>query len=245
MIIDLLKEKIDMEYYNIVKETPYLLDNHYVPRVTSILSDMLHVDSLMGWSNYLGFKRQRYSQVLQEAADKGSLTHNSIEQYIQNNQELDVKNIPVQYQTAVRNAYNSFISWWNIILQNKVEIIYQEQPLICKWFGGTLDLLLKINGKIYLFDFKTSNHPSYKYFLQLSAYRYMLKELYNIEIGGCGIIMLSKDNISFEEIIIDLDDDDDYRFIEHCKETFFSLVYSYYNRLLVEQEFNKIIKRIS
>ena len=51
----------------------YEFDGIVVPRVTAILSDMLHEDYLMDWSNYLGlYKHQKYKDVLDAAADKGS-----------------------------------------------------------------------------------------------------------------------------------------------------------------------------
>ena len=48
----------------------------------------------------------------------------------------------------------------NIILDNfnKVEYVYVEHKIVCKWFGGTLDALFKIDDRIFLIDFKTSNY---------------------------------------------------------------------------------------
>jgi len=243
MIIDLM-QKINEDNYNMVKETPYVYNNHYVPRVTSILSDMLNEPYLLKWSNSLGFKHKGYVATLEEAAQKGSYTHDSIENYIQNGIDVNIQELPVQYRTAVDNAYSSFKLWWDVIRKNEIEVIYQEKQLVCEWFGGTLDILIKINGKIYLFDFKTSNQPSYKYFIQLAAYRHMLKELYGIELDGCGIIMLDKNEVHFNEILVDLSDKSDSIYMDNCKETFLSLVYSYYNRLRAELEFKEIIKRV-
>ena len=40
--------------------------------------------------------------------------------------------------------------WWDDINNgNEVELIFSEKSLLCKYFGGTLDCLLKINGKYY------------------------------------------------------------------------------------------------
>lgn len=36
------------------EESPYMYGSNYVPRVTSILSDMLHEEYLMRWANYMG-----------------------------------------------------------------------------------------------------------------------------------------------------------------------------------------------
>ena len=119
----------------------------------------------------------------------------------------------------------------------------QEQELTCPWYGGTLDLLMKINGKVYLFDFKTSNHFSYKYFLQLAAYAHVLRTKYGIKIDGFGIIKLCKDCINFYECIVNMEDDYDKQFMDNCEETFLSLVYAYYNRMQVESKFKIIHAR--
>lgn len=240
-----LLEKINEDDYSMIKDSPYIFDNHKVPRVTNIISSMIHEDYLMGWSNYLGFKRQKYKETLEIAAQKGTYTHEFIERFIQDQIEPRIQELPIQYRTDVDNAYSSFKLWWSIISKNEVEILYQEVPLICKWYGGTADIIMKINGKIYLFDFKTSNHPSYKHFIQISTYVDMLYNIYGIKVDGCGTIMLSKNSHQFEEILLDLSDPSDIRFLENCKETFHSLVYSYYNRLRVELEFKDIIKRVN
>lgn len=241
MILDIIKEKIITEDYIDNFETIYNYEGIPVPRVTNILSSMLHEEGLMSWSNYIGKKGQDYNKTLNLAAKKGTYVHNAIEDYIQNNEELDINKVDSFCSDDVYNAYNSFLVWWNSIKDN-VEVLMEETPLIGKYFAGTLDLLIKWNEKIYLIDFKTSNHPSYKYFLQLSAYRYLLKELYNIEIDGCGIIMLNKKDINFNEIIIDFSNPYDLSYINQCKETFFSLVYAFYNRLKVESMFKNILK---
>lgn len=241
MILDIIKEKIITEDYIDNFETIYNYEGIPVPRVTNILSSMLHEEGLMSWSNYIGKKGQDYNKTLNLAAKKGTYVHNAIEDYIQNNEELDINKVDSFCSDDVYNAYNSFLTWWNSIKDN-VEVLMEETPLVGKYFAGTLDLLIKWNEKIYLIDFKTSNHPSYKYFLQLSAYRYLLKELYNIEIDGCGIIMLNKKDINFNEIIIDFSNPYDLSYINQCKETFFSLVYAFYNRLKVESMFKNILK---
>ena len=111
----------------------------------------------------------------------------------------------------------------------------------CEFFGGTYDALLSINGKVYLVDFKTSNHISYKYFLQIAAYRYMLQQQ-GIEIDGAIILQLDKKHPSFNEYIIQLNNPEHLDFINNCQECFFSLVYAFFNRLQVEKQFKTIFK---
>lgn len=241
MIKDLLEEEIKEENRDMVKETPYQFNGYFVPRVTEILSSMLHEDYLMGWSNYLGFKKQKYADVLKEAANKGTFVHNSIEHYLKENKEPQFElTVPDNLLNEVETAYNSFLSWWNIISKQDYKILMQEQPLVSPWFGGTLDLLIQINGRIYLMDFKTSNQVSYKYFLQLAAYRYMLKEQFNINVDGVGIILFNKKEVRFSEYILDFNNPWDLDYINTCLNTFFGLVYSYYGRLKCESMFKEV-----
>ena len=202
---------------------------------------MLHEDFLMTWSNNLGlYQRKKYKDFLDAAATKGTYVHDAIEDYIQNGNELDMDTVLAGYRTEVGYAYGSFKAWWEIISKRNVRVIMQEFKLICPWFGGTLDLLVEIDGRVYLLDFKTSNHPSYKYFLQLAAYIYILKYYYGIEVYGCGIIKLDKKEIHFEEFIIDKSNPIYDEFIELCQQTFLSLVYAYINRINVERQYNSI-----
>ena len=195
----------------------------------------------MTWANNIGlYQKKKYKDVLEQAATKGSYVHDAIEDYIQNGNDLELDNVLAGYRTEVSYAYGSFRSWWDILSKRNIKIIMQEHKLVCPWFGGTLDLLIEIDGKVYLLDFKTSNHPSYKYFLQLAAYRYILKHYYGIEIYGCGIIKLSKASIGFEEFIIDKSNPEYEPFMELYERTFLSLVYSYINRINAEKYYNNL-----
>lgn len=210
-----------------------------VPRVTRILDAMINEKYIAQWANSLGFKRISYNKALSEAASKGTYTHNAIEKLLKNNEYLDITTIPLEYRFTVENTYSSFLSWYNII-KDKSKLIFSEKTLICKYFGGTLDCLMEIDGKLWIIDFKTSNHMSYRYLLQLSAYRYMLKKILNIEVDGCLVLMLSKDDISFREYIIDLSDLSKKKFMSNCEETFFALTYAYYKRYEIENLYKEM-----
>lgn len=221
----------------------YIFNGHPVPRTTEILSAMLHEDGLMKWSNYIGRKGQDYKQTLEEAAEKGTYTHDAIEQFLKHEIYLDPFSLPREFMNEVNNAYESFQMWWNQInMSNRVMVIAQEFKLVCEWFGGTLDLLVAINDKIYLVDFKTSNNPSYKYFLQLASYRYILRERYHIELAGVIVLMLNKKCIYFEEILCNFSNPFDLQFINDCEMSFLNLVVAYYNRLNIESMYKTLIK---
>lgn len=243
IILDLLKS-MDIEIN--IKDSDYLFNGQVVPRVTKILSAMLHEDSLMTWSNIIGlYKRQKYADVLDKAATIGTNTHNLIEEYIKT-QAYNIKNAntyKVDEIQAIDNGVQSFLLWYNILCENNdIEIIGMEQHLSCPWYGGTYDLLIKINGRIFLVDFKTSNHVGVRYFYQLAAYRYML-QLQGINIDGAIILQVDKKVPSFEEYVLDLANPIHLEFMEACSRCFFSLVYAYYNRIYTENMYKNVFKK--
>lgn len=241
--VESLVKKINMDELNLSEER-YQYNGINLPRTTEILSSMLHEDYITVWANNIGlYKNQKYKDTLDQAAKKGEYVHKAIEDYIQNNNELDMNTVMAGYRFEVGCAYGSFKSWWEVLTRRNVKVIMQEQKLVCPWFGGTLDLLVDIGGRVYLLDFKTSNYPSFKYFLQLAAYRYMLRYYYGIEIYGCGIIKLNKKVIEFEEYIIDKSMPDYEDFMALCETTFLSLVYAYYNRIRTENYYNNIFMK--
>lgn len=217
----------------------YIYDDRRVPRVTEILSAMLHEEYLMRWANSLGFKHKSYRSTLAEAADKGTYSHDAVEKYILEGSIPDYNKLPFMAKDVVFNAFNSFLTWWEIISSNPYEVLAVEKRMACEWFGGTLDLLIKIDGKVWLVDFKTSNHPSYKHFLQMGAYIHMLRKE-GIIVEGVIILMLDKDNVSFKEKILDLSVAESLEFMKECEETFMSLVYAYYRRTDIELKYSDI-----
>lgn len=225
-----------------INDSPYEYEGIKVPRVTHILSEMIHEDYLMDWANYVGrYKRQNHNDIRDHSAYIGTNVHSAIEKYTSMNfvdlfDDID----SVSDRLKMKNAFYSFKQWWDIISLHNYEIIFQEHPLVCKYYGGTLDMLVSIDGLVYLVDFKTSNNFNYKYHLQTAAYRRMLYFQYGIIVDGIIILKLSKDQVFFEEQLLDLRDYFILEYINQCERTFISLVYAYYNRKIVERKFNDL-----
>lgn len=241
----MIKKLLEEMNINIdIHDSNYMYNGVVVPRTTHILSSMLHEEYLMQWANVLGlYKRKKYEEERDKAAFIGSCTHESIEYYMKNSsynlESFEIRDI--QSRNMIENAIKSYILWYETITkENIVEVIGQEQQLVCPWFGGTYDMIISINGRKYLVDFKTSNHIGYKYFLQMAAYKFMLNNYYNFEIDGVIILQLDKKSISFEEYVLDFSNTQHKIFIEECTKTYLSLVYAYYNRLNIENMYKQI-----
>jgi predicted RecB family nuclease len=186
----------------------------------------------MYWANSLGIRGLRYKATIDKAANYGTQTHEAIERFFKEGDRT----------TIGLAAFNAFLKWYDIITANGniVDVMMYEKTLTCEYFGGTLDCLMKINGKYYLIDFKTSNHITEKYFMQLAAYAYMLKRIYNITCDGFIILQLNKEVDEFIEYFLDMSNETHHQFMAACEECFFSLVYAYYNTRHVEELYKEL-----
>ena len=210
-------------------------DNVCVPRVTQILSETLDSSALIKWANGIGLRREKYDDVLKRASDIGSEAHSLIEDYIKNQKS---------YQYSNNIPFSGFLLWYEKLSKyNLVKPLYSEYSMYNQFFGGTLDLLLQINDRIYLVDFKTSNYIYEKCFLQLAAYRWLLYQNLNINIDGCIVLQLNKTKVGFNEYVLDFHNPNDYQFIEACHRAFLSLVYAYYNAHYIKEKFHERFKK--
>lgn len=219
-------------------DSNYTYNGIIVPRVTMILSKCIHSDSLMYWANSLGFKHQSYKKTLEEAANIGSHAHENIDNFLNDASYKAEESLMPQKSY---NAYQSFLKWFSDVnSMATVKVIFHEKTLTCKYFGGTLDGLYEINGKIYLVDYKTSNHITFKYVLQLAAYRYMLRTELGIEIDGCIILQLSKDDVSYNEFVLNFNNANHLNYMNDCESAFLSIVFAYYNITKVELNYQNL-----
>lgn len=234
-------------------DSPYQYNGNSIPRVTSILSEMLHEDYLMEWANNVGlYQRKKHTYYSDLACNIGDYAHRCFEIAVRD-RITDIRlfpfqevNIPTEIYSKVHNCLASFIMWWkNLVDNHTVEVLMQETTLICQYYGGTVDCVLKIDGEIYIIDYKSSNYPSYKYHLQLAAYKIILETVYHLNVDGAIILLLNKNKVSFEEQFMNFK-----HYVEHATymqqltETFLSLVYAYYNRKLIELQYKNYIERL-
>ena len=235
-IIELMEEEFsDYKAKNFRTFSNYKFHGRNVPRVTTILSEMQSDQGLLKYSNYLGFKHIDYKQMLDNAATIGSETHAFIENFIQKKEYKP----PVKQE--VSNCVNAFMNWWEELNSNyTVKVIGEEQPLTCPWFGGTYDILLELNGKNCLVDFKTSNHITFRYYMQLAAYKYLIQYNCNIPIDMYAILRMDKETGVYEMTSLDMSIPEDMEFMNICAYAFFSQVNNYYALSRVKYYFNKL-----
>lgn len=90
-----------------------------------------------------------------------------------------------------------FIDW---AIKNKVKFIESEKHVYSKslFLGGILDLVVEIDGKLWIADIKTSSGIYFEAFWQMAGYELMLKEAEYPELSGYIVLNLKK-NGEFEE----------------------------------------------
>jgi|11BtaG_2_1085332.scaffolds.fasta_scaffold23623_1 genome maintenance exonuclease 1 len=175
-------------------------DNDLVPSVTSILSKTKDTKYLDEWRKRVG--EEEAKRITQEACSIGTKMHNYLECYI-----LDEK-YKVDYNPRTTQA----ISMAEVIIEeglchvdeiwgSEVQLYYKDQ------YAGTTDLVGLYKGKPYIIDFKQTNRPKKKewiedYFLQLCAYAHAHNELTGTEISGGVVLMCSRD-LQFQKFEMD------------------------------------------
>ena len=209
----------DLELFDKGKKARYhTKDGRGIPSVTELLS-FIDSEGLVSWANRMGQQGLDNKVIAQQAADFGTMVHESVEQYL--------KHKPI---TNPNVCLEAFEHWWGEINNgHRVKVVGIEQTLMCDHFAGTYDLLISVDDKRILIDHKTSTRINGKYWLQIAGYRYLLYSQKGINIDGAIILHYDKKEPKLTEYSLDFHNPYDYLFIDNCHRAFFGLVYTYYN----------------
>lgn len=134
--------------------------------------------------------KYQHSKSKNKAGDVGTMIHDWISEFLKAG--MAKKPLPKKpVNPEMRNAVDSFLDWTK---KHKVKFLSSERRIFSKKYNyaGTLDAEAKIDGKLYVVDFKTSNAIYPEYFLQTSAYQQARQEEGKKKYAGSFIIRLSK-----------------------------------------------------
>lgn len=123
------------------------------------------------------------------SASFGTNVHQAIEMWIKNDKSINEK----QLSDTEKVAFDKFVYWAE---KNKVEFLESELRIYSRthWFAGTCDLVMRINGKIWIGDIKTTSGIYPEFFWQTSAYQLAMQELgLYTDVEGHVIINVKKD----------------------------------------------------
>ena len=155
------------------------------PSVTTVLSHTIPKIGLEIWKS----RNPDWRQILKDAQDVGKKSHSIIEKYLKDEQINHLWCKEVEY------TFPSFLKWK---FKHAFELIHSELMTFCiAGFGGTIDVVCRLDGKLTLCDIKTGNHFYPEQLLQLCGYRCCYEERTGQEIENMGILKLEKDEIFY------------------------------------------------
>lgn len=181
-----------------VKIGTYEHGENKVPSVTQVLSH-INEDYIAQWANSLGFKGIGYRRELNRYAVEGTRVHSEIEHFL-------TEDLCMTDPVDKTMGFMSFIQWFNDMGYERnilIEPIMLEKSLIGEYFCGTIDAVMRIDNEVHIVDYKTSSNIGYKYFMQLSAYRYLLEEI-GIHVDKLTVLQLNKYESKYKQYTIDI-----------------------------------------
>ena len=168
----------------------------FYPSVTTILQYMPKNKFFDNWLKDVGHNADL---ILRKAGKEGTQVHEAAEKLVLGEEISwmdDYGN--AKYSQIVWEMILKFADFWRT---HKPELISTEQFI---WsdkykYAGTADLVVKMDGEIWLLDIKTSNSLHRAYDLQLAAYAKGMEEVRGQKIERTGIIWLKANSRSYSK----------------------------------------------
>jgi hypothetical protein len=218
------------EYTTLSRQSVYgkrlysLPDGGKVPSVTTILSQTMPPEKrqmLADWKKKVG--EEQAQLITTQSSSRGTRMHAYLETYIKTGEIKDQVTNPyaqeglVMAKTVIANADDKISEFWG----SEVSLFYPGL------YAGTADSLGVHEGKSAVFDFKQSNKPKKRewiddYFLQLASYIMAHDEVYGTKIER-GVILMCTPDLIFQEFVVEGDELEEYK-IKWC-----SRVEQYFN----------------
>lgn len=201
-----------------------LPDGSKVPSVTTILDKTKSEESkraLQNWRRSVG--EARAQEITTEAASRGTRMHKWLETYVKDGDMGVPGTNPFSQQShamanvIVREGFGQKVTeFWGV----EVPVYFSGL------YAGTTDCIGVWNGKPAIIDFKQTNKPKKRewiedYFLQLSAYALAHNETHGTDIKTGAILMCSADQ-QYQEFVIETEE------FEHYTNKWLARVESYY-----------------
>ena len=127
-------------------------------------------------------------------ADIGTIVHKMIDYEVKKGKELDLSQFPMDQVEQAKQAKANWNEWKDT---NRFEPFQTELSLISEeyQFGGTIDCVALINGKLSILDVKTGKEMYASHVVQLEAYKNLWIENFPDHplVGGYHIIRTGKE----------------------------------------------------
>lgn len=169
------------------------IDGIWYPSVTTVMGAEPK-PWLDKWREKWGALAERKTKA---ASDIGSEFHRCVEQYLDTGGYILSDTLSTHYYSRLRGMMGSFIDWAatvnGVVHATELKVISRLYT-----YSGTLDAVGILDGKLIIFDWKTSTRIYPEMALQLAAYAQAFKEEKGLDIKQGIIVHVSKDKPHFK-----------------------------------------------
>lgn len=133
--------------------------------------------------------RKAHCKRKKEAGDYGTRTHEEVE-LIVNRAIKESEGLITGHTVGESKPISNFVEW---AIQNKVKFLESEKNIYSEqlWIGGIVDLVVEIDGQVWIGDVKTSGSGIYpENFWQCAGYQLMLNNM-NLYPNIAGYLILN------------------------------------------------------
>ena len=180
----------------------YEIGDKKLPSVTTILQATQSDEkkaSLARWTQSVG--EDQAVKIRDQAAERGTIMHRVLEGYLLGQNHADFSDLGQQAGSMAKNILESGIrGHLDEIWGSEITVYYPGL------YAGATDLAGVYEGRESIIDFKQSNKPKRKewiedYFIQLAAYAMAHNHVYGTQIQSGIILMCTKDNY-FQKFVV-------------------------------------------
>ena len=179
--------------------TKYFVNEKRVSSVTTIIGNNLgwNFYPLLNWNLKLVRQGLDPKEELKSAGRIGTLAHIMIEKFTIGGRVQNLDNYSPLEISQAKQAYYNYLDFAEAY---KPEIIHSELQMVSEKykFGGTCDAVAKVNNKLMILDWKSSNSLHSEHKIQISAYAKMYEENTGERIKGALIVRLDKEKKEYE-----------------------------------------------
>jgi hypothetical protein len=165
----------------------YSRNSHYYPSVTYILSFIPKNKIFIDW---LKEKGEDADAIVARAAERGKQVHTAIERYLKGEEVTWIDDQGyAKYSLEVWQMILKFADFWKRynpkLVGSEIHVFSDKYK-----YAGTIDLILEIDGELWIIDIKTSNTLPKVYHYQTAAYATAWNECFDKPITKRGLLWL-------------------------------------------------------